>query len=99
MPSTTLLEFSFAFVTAVLCGALGQFISGASKGGCTVSVIAALIGAYAGPRLAIWLEYPEPWPVTVPLTEGEYVWPAATTLAGALVLVLIVNLITRGRRW
>lgn len=91
----TLFEMAFLLLVAGIVGFLGQFISGASKGGCPVSVGAALIGGFGGPRLAEWLDYPEPWAVTL----GEATFPVATTLGGALLLVLLVNLATHGRRW
>ena len=90
-----LFEMAFLLLVALGVGFLGQFISGESKGGCAVSVAAALIGGWSGPVLAEWLDYPEPWIVTL----GTATFPVATTLGGALILTLLVNLITRGRRW
>lgn len=90
-----LFEMAFLLLVGLSVGFLGQFISGESKGGCPVSVAAALIGAWGGPLVAEWLDYPEPWPFKL----FDATFPVATTLAGALIVTLLVNLITRGRRW
>ncbi len=90
----TALDMVLLVAIAVVMAALGQFISGASKGGCLYSIGAALVGGYAGPWVATYFGVPEPLPVTI----METTFPVVTTAAGALILVIIVNFITRGRR-
>ncbi len=82
-------------VVAVVCGALVQFLSGATRGGCPVSVGAAIIGAYAAPRIARWQGWAEPFTLEL----GELEFPVVWSLAGGLVLAFVVNMLSRGRRF
>ncbi len=88
-----LYEFAFLVIVSFVVGFIGQFVIGASKGGCPVSVTAAFVGGFAGPRLARWLDYPEPWVFTL----GDATFQVGTAVGGALILALLVNLATRGR--
>ncbi len=90
-----IVEFGALVVVAGVVGLLGQFITGYSRGGVPVSVIVAFLGALAGPHVAEYLGWAEP--ITVPL--GEVRFPLITSAAGALALVLIVNLLTKKRKF
>jgi uncharacterized membrane protein YeaQ/YmgE (transglycosylase-associated protein family) len=90
-----IIEFGALVVVAGVVGVIGQFITGYSRGGLTVSVIMAFIGAWAGPYFADYIDWAEP--ITVPL--GDVRFPLVTSAAGALVLVLIVNLLTKKRKF
>ncbi len=90
-----IIEFGALVVVAGVIGVTGQFLTGYSRGGLTVSVIMAFVGALAGPWAADYFGWAEP--IYVPL--GDVQFPLVTSAAGALVLVLIVNLLTKKRKF
>lgn len=90
-----IVEFGATVVVAAVCASIGQFISGYSRGGCPVSFVTAFLGALAGPWAAAELDYAEP--LYLPL--GDVDFPLVTSAAGALILVVLVNLITRKRKF
>ncbi|UCC72151.1 MAG: hypothetical protein JSV86_17560 [Gemmatimonadota bacterium] len=91
----SLIEFGILAVVAAACAALGQFISGYSRGGCPVSFIVAFLGAFLGPGVAAKLGIHEP--LVVPLGPARL--NLVSSVAGALILVVLVNLITRKRKF
>ena len=90
-----IIEFGALVVVAVVVGAIGQFLTGYSRGGLLVSVITAFVGALAGPWVADYFGWAEP--IYVPL--GHVQFPLVTSAAGALILVVIVNLLTKKRKF
>jgi uncharacterized membrane protein YeaQ/YmgE (transglycosylase-associated protein family) len=90
----TLLEFLVLLVVAGLCGALGQAISGFSRGGCLVSIALGFIGALVGMWLARSLGLPEPLPVVV----GGKSFPVVWSIVGSALFVAVISLLTRSRR-
>ena len=91
----SVIEMALLLVVAVACGALVQFLSGATRGGCPVSVGVAVIGAYAAPRIARWQGWAEPFTLRL----GEFEFPVVWSLAGGLALAFVVNMLSRGRRF
>ena len=89
------IEMGLLLVVAVVCGALVQFLSGATRGGCPISVGAAVIGAYAAPRIARWQGWSDPFPLRLGEVEFLVVW----SFAGALAVAFVVNMLSRGRRF
>ena len=55
----TILDVIVLLIIAGVCGALGQAISGFSRGGCLVSIAIGFIGALLGMWLARLLGLPE----------------------------------------
>lgn len=90
-----LIEFGLTVVVAAVCSLLGQFITGYSRGGCPMAFLAAFAGAFAGPWAAARLEWQEPFMLPV----GPVEYPLVTSAAGALVLVMLVNLATKKRKF
>ena len=90
-----IIEVGILGVLAAVCAALGQFISGYSRGGCPVSFIVAFFGTVVGPRIARNFELPEP--VVVPIGPMEL--NLVSSAACALLLVVVVNLVTRRRKF
>jgi uncharacterized membrane protein YeaQ/YmgE (transglycosylase-associated protein family) len=82
-------------VVAAVVGMLAQFITGYSRGGCPVSFIVAFFGAMVGPAAARELGFVEP--LFVPL--GPTSFPLVTSAVTAFVLVLIINLLTKRRKF
>jgi len=78
---------------AGICGALGQAISGFSRGGCLVSIALGFIGALLGMWLAQQLGLPEILPVHV----GSVSFPIIWSIIGSALFVAVITLLTRRR--
>jgi uncharacterized membrane protein YeaQ/YmgE (transglycosylase-associated protein family) len=89
----TLLEFLVLLLVAAVCGSIGQALAGYSFGGCLVSAVVGLIGAFIGLWLARMLGLPEFLPITI----GTQTFPIIWSVIGSLVLSLILGLLTRRR--
>jgi uncharacterized membrane protein YeaQ/YmgE (transglycosylase-associated protein family) len=95
MSSTGFIDFLLLLVLAALVAGIGQFLTGYSRGGCPISFMAAFAGALAGPWAAEQIGWAEPFPLAV----GPVEFPLVTSLAGAFVLVVLVNLLTKRRKF
>jgi uncharacterized membrane protein YeaQ/YmgE (transglycosylase-associated protein family) len=80
-------------LVAGLCGALGQAISGFSRGGCLVSIALGLIGAVIGMWLARSFKLPELYTLNIGGTQFPIVW----SIIGATLFVAVIGLLTRRR--
>jgi len=89
----TLLDFIVLLLIAGLCGAIGQEISGFSRGGCLVSIALGFIGALLGMWLARQLGLPELFPIRIGATSFPIVW----SIIGSALFVAVISLITRSR--
>ncbi len=89
----TLIEFLVLLLVAGLCGALGQAISGFSRGGCLVSIALGFIGALIGLWLARALGLPELFAVQI----GGRSFPIIWSIIGAALFVAVIGLLTRRR--
>ena len=90
----TLIDLLILLLVAGLCGALGQAISGYSRGGCLVSIALGFIGAILGMWLARKLGLPELLIVPV----GGQSFPVVWSIIGSALFVAVISLLTRGRR-
>ncbi|HEX8633204.1 MAG TPA: GlsB/YeaQ/YmgE family stress response membrane protein [Pyrinomonadaceae bacterium] len=90
----TLLDLLILLLVAGVCGALGQAISGFSRGGCLVSIALGFIGAILGMWLARQLGLPE----LLMLPVGGKSFPVVWSIIGAALFVAVISLLTRGRR-
>jgi uncharacterized membrane protein YeaQ/YmgE (transglycosylase-associated protein family) len=90
----TLIDLLILLLVAGLCGALGQAISGYSRGGCLVSIALGFIGAILGMWLARQLGLPELFNVAV----GGRNFPVVWSIIGSALFVAVISLLTRGRR-
>ena len=90
----TLLELLVLLVVAGICGALGQAISGFSRGGCLVSIALGFVGALLGTWLARQLGLPEL--LVVPIGDGRG-FPVVWSIIGAALFVAVIGLLTRRR--
>lgn len=90
----TLIDFLILLVVAGVCGALGQAISGFSRGGCLVSIALGFIGAILGMWLARQFGLPEL--LLVPI--GGKSFPVVWSIIGSALFVAVISLLTRRRR-
>jgi uncharacterized membrane protein YeaQ/YmgE (transglycosylase-associated protein family) len=89
----TLIDLLILLLVAGVCGALGQAISGFSRGGCLVSIALGFIGAIIGMWIARYLKLPELFALDIGGTHFPIVW----SIIGATIFVAIIGLITRRR--
>jgi uncharacterized membrane protein YeaQ/YmgE (transglycosylase-associated protein family) len=89
----TLGEVIVYLVIALLCGLVGQMLTGRPEGGTIVSTIIGLTGALLGAWLARSLGAPEPFPVVV----GGRAIPILWAITGAGLITLVVSSAQRGR--
>ncbi len=89
----TILDLVVLLIIAGLCGALGQAITGYSRGGCLVSIALGFVGALLGMWLARQMGLPELFSVQIGTTSFPIVW----SIIGAALFVAIIALLSRGR--
>lgn len=87
----TILDLLVLFLIAGVCGALGQAISGYSRGGCLVSIALGFVGAVLGMWLARKLGLPELFAVQIGTTSFPIIW----SIIGSALFVAIIALLTR----
>jgi uncharacterized membrane protein YeaQ/YmgE (transglycosylase-associated protein family) len=87
----TLLDLIVLLIIAGLCGALGQAISGYSRGGCLVSIALGFVGALLGMWLARNLGLPELFSVQIGTTSFPIIW----SIIGSALFVAVISLLTR----
>jgi len=86
-------DFVLLLVIAGVCGAIGQAISGVSRGGCLVSIALGFIGALVGMWLARLLGLPELFTISINGAKFPIIW----SIIGSAVFVAIISVITRAR--
>ncbi len=89
----TILDLIVLLIIAGLCGALGQAITGYSRGGCLVSIALGFIGALLGLWLARKLGLPELFSIQIGTTSFPIIW----SIIGSALFVAVISLLSRGR--
>ncbi len=89
----TLFDLILLLIVAGICGALGQAISGFSRGGCLVSIALGFIGALLGMWLARNMGLPELYSVEIGTTHFPIIW----SIIGSALFVAVIGLLTRRR--
>ena len=87
----TLVDILLLLLVAGICGALGQAISGFSRGGCLVSIALGFVGAVIGMWLARAMGLPELFTVHIGTTNFPIVW----SIIGSALFVAVIALLTR----
>lgn len=88
-----LIQLLVLLLIAGLCGALGQAITGYSRGGCLVSIALGFIGALLGTWLADYFGLREMFALKVAGISFPVIW----SIIGAALFVALINLISRRR--
>ena len=89
----TVIDLIVLLIIAGLCGALGQAITGFSRGGCLVSIALGFIGALLGMWLARSLGLPELFSVQIGTTSFPIIW----SIIGSALFVAVIALVSRSR--
>lgn len=87
----TILDLVILLIVAGICGALGQAITGYTRGGCLVSIALGFIGALLGMWLARKMGLPELFSVKIGTTSFPIVW----SIIGSALFVALITLVTR----
>lgn len=90
----TLLDFLLLLLIAAICGAVGQAITGFTRGGCLVAIGVGFVGALIGTWIGRSLGLPALFVVTLGGTDFPVVW----SILGSAVFVAVVSLLSGGRR-
>jgi uncharacterized membrane protein YeaQ/YmgE (transglycosylase-associated protein family) len=89
----SLIDLLLLLLVAGVCGAIGQAVTGLSRGGCVASIGLGLLGAVIGTALARRLGLPE---LIAPRVGGT-VFPIVWSILGASLLVALFSLFSRRR--
>ncbi|MBD1899876.1 hypothetical protein NDI44_12175 [Trichocoleus sp. DQ-A3] len=90
----TPIEFLVLLVIAAFCGGTGQALVGYSAGGCLLSIIVGIIGAYIG----LWVAKEFNLPVIFALNIGGKSFPIIWSIIGSALLAAALGLINRTSR-
>ena len=90
----TLGSFLVLLLIAAICGSLGQSLVGYSVGGCLVSIVVGLIGAYVGMWVAGELHLPELFAIDI----GGQRFPIIWSIIGSAIFAAVLGLINRSIR-
>jgi len=90
----SLIDFAVLLAVAGVCGALGQMISGHSRGGCLVTIAIGFIGAVIGKWLAQKLGLSEILAIKI----GSEPFPIIWTIIGSALFVAIIGLLSTSKR-
>jgi uncharacterized membrane protein YeaQ/YmgE (transglycosylase-associated protein family) len=89
----TILDVIVLLIIAGICGALGQAITGFTRGGCLVSIALGFVGALLGMWLARQLGLPELFAIQIGTTNFPIIW----SIIGSALFVAVIALISRSR--
>ena len=87
----TILDLIVLLIIAGICGALGQAITGFTRGGCLVAIALGFIGALLGMWMARQLGLPELFSIPIGNTSFPVIW----SIIGSAIFVAIISLLTR----
>jgi len=87
----TLLDVILLLIVAGVCGALGQAVTGYSRGGCLVSIALGFVGALLGMWLARVMHLPELFSVQIGTASFPIVW----SIIGSALFVAVISLLSR----
>jgi uncharacterized membrane protein YeaQ/YmgE (transglycosylase-associated protein family) len=89
--SMSLVDLLLLLLVAGICGAIGQAISGYSRGGILVSIALGFIGALLGMWIARAMNLPEPFMIQIEGTSFPIIW----SIIGSALFVAVLSLFTR----
>jgi uncharacterized membrane protein YeaQ/YmgE (transglycosylase-associated protein family) len=90
----SLLSFLLLLLIAAVCGGIGQSLVGYSVGGCLVSIVVGLIGAYVG----MWVAGKAGLPELLAIDVGGERFPIIWSIIGSAIFAAILGLVNRAIR-
>ncbi len=87
----TLIDVLILLLVAGICGALGQAITGYTRGGCLVSIALGFVGALLGVWLSRKLGLPELFAFRIGTTTFPIIW----SIIGSALFVALIALLAR----
>ncbi|MBD1831476.1 hypothetical protein H6F61_01975 [Cyanobacteria bacterium FACHB-472] len=87
----TPVEILVLLVIAAICGSTGQALVGYSAGGCLLSIVVGIIGAYIG----LWVANEFDLPVIFALDIGGKPFPIIWSIIGSAIFAAILGLVNR----
>lgn len=87
----TLVELLLLLIIAGICGAIGQSLSGFSRGGCLGAIAIGFIGSLIGTWIARSLDLPSLFAFEIGGTAFPIIW----SIIGGAIFVALLGLITR----
>lgn len=91
----SVLSFLLLLLIAAVCGAVGQAFAGYSLGGCLVSAGVGFVGAWLG----MWIAGALGLPTFFVAHVGDVDFPVVWSILGSALLVAVVGMLFRGRRY
>jgi uncharacterized membrane protein YeaQ/YmgE (transglycosylase-associated protein family) len=88
----TWIDLVFLLIVAAVCGAVGQAISGYSRGGILVAIALGFIGALFG----TWLARAAGLPELFALQIGNTTFPIIWSIIGSALFMAIIGLLSGG---
>lgn len=92
--SLSLIDLLLVLLLAGICGALGQAISGFSRGGCFLSIVLGFVGALLGVILQRALQAPDLFSIQI----GDNRFPVVWSVIGSTLFVAVIGFLTSRRR-
>ncbi len=90
----SVMEIVFLVVISIVCGVLGQWLSGVRVGGFIASAVVGFVGAWLGKWLAAKLELGYLLPVTI---DGK-AFPIVWAVVGAALLTFVVGFVMKKKK-
>ena len=87
----TLIGFLVLLIIAAVCGSIGQALAGYNLGGCLVSIVVGLIGAYIG----LWIARETDLPRILEINIDGKPFPVVWAIIGSAIFTLIMALLRR----
>lgn len=87
----TLFGFLVLLLIAAICGSIGQALAGYNLGGCLVSIVVGLIGAYIGLLIARETALPRILEINIDGKPFPVIW----AIIGSAVFTLVMALLRR----
>lgn len=87
----TFFGFLVLLLIAAICGSIGQALAGYNLGGCLVSIVVGLIGAYIG----LWVANQADLPRILEINIDGKPFPVVWAIIGSAIFTLVMALLRR----
>lgn len=87
----TLFGFLILLLIAAICGSIGQALAGYNLGGCLVSIVVGLIGAYIG----LWVSDRADLPKILEINIDGKPFPVVWAIIGSAIFTLVMAILRR----